>query len=138
MDNAINLTVLEIHLTPPTTKNLRLEHIILKSCLLKVKLPCVISYPINVKHTIMTINHMNSKDGDHTRIVCCKHANEHICKSLAMLSLVLSLKGRVCGADGAVRLSRPPAPHIRCRKPYAASKYLILLMMGVCTRNMSS
>ena len=33
-------------------------------------------------------------------------------------------------ADGAV-------PHGR-RKPYAATQHLMLLMMGVCTRNMSS
>ena len=26
----------------------------------------------------------------------------------------------------------------RCRKPYAATQYLMLLMTGVCTRNMSS
>jgi len=25
----------------------------------------------------------------------------------------------------------------RCRKPYAATQHLMLLMMGVCTRNMS-
>jgi hypothetical protein len=29
-------------------------------------------------------------------------------------------------------------PKTRCRKPYAATQHLILLMMGVCTRNMSS
>ena len=29
-------------------------------------------------------------------------------------------------------------PKARCRKPYAATKHLMLLMMGVCTRNMSS
>jgi len=29
-------------------------------------------------------------------------------------------------------------PKTRCRKPYAATQYLMLLMMGVCTRNMSS
>jgi len=39
--------------------------------------------------------------------------------------------GRVYGADGAV-------PKTRCRKPYAATQHLMLLMMGVCTRNMSS
>jgi len=27
---------------------------------------------------------------------------------------------------------------IRCRKPYAATQHLMLLMMGVCTRNMQS
>ena len=37
--------------------------------------------------------------------------------------------GRVYGADGAVT---------RCRKPNAATQHLMLLMMGVCTRNMSS
>ena len=39
--------------------------------------------------------------------------------------------GRVYGADGAVR-------HTPCRKPCAATQHLMLLMMGVCTRNMSS
>ena len=29
-------------------------------------------------------------------------------------------------------------PKTRCRKPYAATQRLMLLMMGVCTRNMSS
>jgi len=29
-------------------------------------------------------------------------------------------------------------PKTLCRKPYAATKHLMLLMMGVCTRNMSS
>ena len=29
-------------------------------------------------------------------------------------------------------------PKTRCRKPYAATQCLMLLMMGVCTRNMSS
>ena len=33
--------------------------------------------------------------------------------------------GRVCGADGA-----------RHGKQYAATQHLMLLMMGVCTRNM--
>ena len=57
--------------------------------------------------------------------------------------------GRVYGADGAVRLARhrPPyaatlktttLPKTRCRKPYAATQHLMFLMMGLCTRNMSS
>jgi hypothetical protein len=29
-------------------------------------------------------------------------------------------------------------PKTRCRKPYAATQHLMFLMMGVCTRNMSS
>ena len=29
-------------------------------------------------------------------------------------------------------------PKTRCRKPYAATPHLMLLTMGVCTRNMSS
>jgi len=29
-------------------------------------------------------------------------------------------------------------PKTRCRKPYAATQHLMLLMMGICTRNMSS
>jgi len=36
--------------------------------------------------------------------------------------------GRVYGADGAVHR----------RKPYAATQHLMLLMIGVCTQNMSS
>jgi len=43
--------------------------------------------------------------------------------------------GRVCGADGAVHGTHPKT---RCRKPYAATQHLMLVMMGVCTRNMSS
>jgi len=54
--------------------------------------------------------------------------------------------GRVYGADGAVARHHPRAaavkttthPKTRCRKPYAVTQHLILLMMGVCTRNMSS
>ena len=38
--------------------------------------------------------------------------------------------GRVYGADDAVRLAR--------HHPYAATQHLMLLMMGLCTRNMSS
>ena len=52
--------------------------------------------------------------------------------------------GRVYGADGAVRHHphrthdlRPMAPS-RFRKPYAATQHLMLLLMDVCTRNMSS
>ena len=50
---------------------------------------------------------------------------------------------RVYGADGAVSRTAPSAPKTaalkttthpktRCRKPYAATQYLMLLMMGVC------
>ena len=58
--------------------------------------------------------------------------------------------GRDYGADGAVRLApslwmggatalkTTTRPKARCRKPYAATQHLMLLMMGVCTRNMSS
>ena len=59
--------------------------------------------------------------------------------------------GRVCGADGAVRLTvrnintthaaalkTTTHPKTRCRKPYAATQHLMILMMGVCTQNMSS
>ena len=58
---------------------------------------------------------------------------------------------RVCGADVAVHgtfrtahttyaaaLKTTTHPKTRCRKPYAAAQHLMLLMMGVCTRNMSS
>jgi len=51
---------------------------------------------------------------------------------------------RVYGADGTVRHHQQAAvkttthPKTRCRKPYAATQHIMLLMMGVCTRNMSS
>ena len=59
--------------------------------------------------------------------------------------------GRVYGADGAgpctirtihttyaAALKTTTHPKTRCRKPYAATQHLMLLKMGVCTRNMSS
>jgi len=56
--------------------------------------------------------------------------------------------GRVYGVDGAVHgtirsrhataLKTTTHPKTRCRKPYAATQHLMLLIMGVCTRNMSS
>jgi len=61
--------------------------------------------------------------------------------------------GHVYGADGAVpshgtirtvhttyaaALKTTTHPKTRCIKPYAATQHLMLLMMGVCTRNMSS
>ena len=58
--------------------------------------------------------------------------------------------GRVCGADVAVpshrtahttyaaALKTTTHPKTQCRKPYAAAQHLMLLIMGVCTRNTSS
>jgi len=53
--------------------------------------------------------------------------------------------GRVYGADGARNhphrkhdLPNTTHPKTRCGKPYAATQHLMLLMMDVCTRNMSS
>ena len=61
--------------------------------------------------------------------------------------------GDLYGADGAVRrygnirtahtthaaaLKTTTHPKTRCRKPYAATQYLMLLMMGVRTQNMSN
>jgi len=37
----------------------------------------------------------------------------------------------------AAALKTTTHPQTRCRKPYAATQHLMLLMMGVCTRNMS-
>jgi len=60
---------------------------------------------------------------------------------------------RVYGADGAMQshgtirtvhttyaaaLKTTTHPKTRCIKPYAATQHLMLLMMGVCTGNMSS
>ena len=57
--------------------------------------------------------------------------------------------GHVYSADGAVygtirtvhttyaaALKTTIHPQTRCRKPYAATQYLMLRMMGVCARNM--
>ena len=38
----------------------------------------------------------------------------------------------------AAALKTTTHPKTRCRKPYAATQHLMLLMMGVCIRNMSS
>jgi len=38
----------------------------------------------------------------------------------------------------AAALKTTTHPKTRCRKPYAATQHLMLVMMGVCTRNMSS
>jgi len=59
--------------------------------------------------------------------------------------------GRVYSADGAVHgtlrtihmtyavvLKTTTHPKTRRRKPYAATQHLMLLIMGACTRNMSS
>jgi hypothetical protein len=55
--------------------------------------------------------------------------------------------GRVCGADGTIRTAHTTSaaalkttthPKTRCRKPYGATQHLMLLMMSVYTRNMSS
>ena len=52
-----------------------------------------------------------------------------------------------CRGDGNIRTAQKPYaaalkttthPKTRCRKPYAATQRLMLLMMGVCARNMSS
>jgi len=45
--------------------------------------------------------------------------------------------GRVYGADVAA-LKTTTHPKTRCRKPYAVTQNLMLLMMGICTRKMSS
>ena len=59
--------------------------------------------------------------------------------------------GCVNGVDGAVHgtirtinttyaaaVKTTTHPQTRCRKPYAATQHLMLLMMGVCARNMSN
>ena len=60
--------------------------------------------------------------------------------TLPRLSQVIHCVGRVYGADGAyaAALKTTTHPKTRCRKPYAATQRLMLLMMGVCARNMSS
>ena len=45
---------------------------------------------------------------------------------------------RTVNTTYAAALKTTTHPKIRCRKPYAATQHLMLLMMGVCTRNMSS
>ena len=52
--------------------------------------------------------------------------------------------GRVCSADVtahttyAAALETTTHPKTQCRKPYAATQHLMLLMMDVCTRHKSS
>ena len=48
--------------------------------------------------------------------------------------------GCVCGAHTTyvAALKTTTRPKTRCRKSYAATQRLMLLMMGMCTRNMSS
>jgi hypothetical protein len=45
---------------------------------------------------------------------------------------------RTAHATYAAALKNTTHPKTRCRKPYAATQNLMLLMMGVFTRNMSS
>ena len=45
---------------------------------------------------------------------------------------------RTVHATHAAALKTTTQPKNRCRKPYAATQHLMLLMMDVCTRNMSS
>ena len=45
---------------------------------------------------------------------------------------------RTVNTTYAAALKTTTHPKTRCRKPYAATQHLMLLMMGVCTRNMSS
>ena len=65
--------------------------------------------------------------------------------------LSCSIRFSVCGAGGAVlgtictahttyaaAVETTTHPETGCRKPYAATQHLMLLMMGVCTRNVSS
>jgi len=50
----------------------------------------------------------------------------------------------ICASHGTINMTYAAAlkttthPKTRRRKPYAATQHLMLLMMGVCTRNMSS
>jgi len=48
--------------------------------------------------------------------------------------------GTICTVHStyAAALKTTTHPKTRCRKPYAATQHLMLLMMGVCTRNTSN
>jgi len=60
------------------------------------------------------------------------------------VSLVYGVDGAVCTAPSTPhtrptqRLSRPPPIQKLGAENYAATQHLMLLMMGACTRNMSS
>jgi len=45
---------------------------------------------------------------------------------------------RTVNTTYAAALKTTTHPKTRCRKPYVATQHLMPLMMGVCTRNMSS
>jgi len=90
----------------------------------------------------------------HTPIIrsnrCCAAAYGFLYR---VFGSVVVLRAAVYVADGAVSshgtirtvhttyaaaLKTTTHPKTRCRKPYAATQHLMLLMMGVCTRNLSS
>jgi hypothetical protein len=78
-------------------------------------------------------------------------ARHHLVVFMVQMVPRMAPSGHVYGADGAVHgtictvnttykaaLKTTTHPKTQCRKPYAATQHLMLLMKGVCTRNMSS
>jgi len=72
---------------------------------------------------------------------CLLASSQH---NLCDIYLLLCADGAVHGTIRTVNTTHAAAvkttthPKTQCRKPYAATQHLMLLMMGVCTRNMSS
>jgi len=77
--------------------------------------------------------------------VCGLHVGRYPPQPFSVLWAVPTVRMVPC--DGTIRtvhtihaaaLKTTTHPKTRCSKPYAATQHLMLLMMGVCTRNMSS
>jgi len=72
------------------------------------------------------------------------HHQEHWMLSCSIQFPALSfwkgggLESRCVGRVHSAALKTTTLPKTQCRKPHAATQHPILLMMGVCTRNMSS
>jgi len=100
---------------------------------------------------VFLARHVSGTYAHHLRSIGCWVAAYGFWKGCGLESRCVDC---VCGADGAVWLSHSTIrtthtiyaaalkttthPKTRCRKPYAATQHLMLLMMGIHTRNMSS
>ena len=67
-------------------------------------------------------------------------ADDSILSGVANLTALYMSHGtiRTVHTTYAAALKTTTHPQTRCRIPYAATQHLMFLMMGVCTRNMSS
>jgi len=80
-----------------------------------------------------------------SRINVYKNQAVYFCHGIGPVEFDNALN--ICASHGTIRtinmtyaaaLKTTTHPKTRCRKPYAATQHLMLLMMGLCTGNMSS